>query len=241
MKRILFCSLLAAASLNATPIVLADGEINEFSSLDGQQSTRIWDLGSGVMMTVQAFSLIGSTFTSATTTQFGSNAPGELAAVGTLGLGMCGSTEVCWFNQWQIDNTDPGGRDFLLFTFSSPVNLGGLVIRQTTINNTDSDAGYATGTGNTLAALLSGLTTSAGPNMNVGDSRTVQINANNVTQLLFGTLGTDRDDFFKAYSLDVTLAELPPPPVSDAPEPATFALLGGALSLLGLMRRRFVS
>lgn len=236
MKRFFLSLALASATLSAATIGLADGELNEATSRDGQQSTRVWDLGSGVTMTVQAFSLFGSTFTPGMTTQFGSNAFGEIAGVANIGLGVCGSTESCSFNQWQIDNTTPGGRDFLLFTFSGPVSIGNLVIRQTTIA-ADSDVVFATGNGLTMNQLLGIVATNLGPVLNPGQSRSVSIGATGVTQLLFGTAGTDMDDFFKAFSIEVT-AEIPPPPQTSVPEPGSMALLGGGLIGLGVLGRR---
>jgi hypothetical protein len=237
VKKLILCALLAGASIQAAPIVLADGELNENVTLDGSQASRTWDVGSGITMTVQAFSLFGSTFNAANTTQFGSNLGSEAANTANLGLGVCGTTELCFFNEWQVDNTTPGGRDFVLFSFSAPVDIGSVVIRQTTIT-ADSDAGYASGNGQTLNQLLLSLVANSGPALNPGQSRSVNVGAANVTQLLFGTLGTDLDDFFKLYSIDVTASVIPPPPVSEAPEPASMAMLGAGLLGLGLVARR---
>jgi hypothetical protein len=252
MKRVLILTLLAGMSAFATQ--LTDGELNEISTGDGATATaRQWNLGGGLIMTVQgvSFSALGTgAFTAANTTQFGVN---------SIGLGVCGVTpgavEDCSFNQWQLDNASPGGRDFVLFTFSSPVDLINFTVRQTGLQQwfggatgADSDWTYATSASVLGIAQLGSLAlTNVADDFlapNTFDTRTIA-GANNIQTLLIGVgpssdmcaIFTSQCDFFKLYDINVRPSETPGGQ-SDVPEPTSMALLGSGLVGLGLVARR---
>ncbi|MEP7352628.1 MAG: PEP-CTERM sorting domain-containing protein [Acidobacteriota bacterium] len=249
MKRTILFSLftiLACGSMQATTFNFGYGENGDASNTSNGviangtngATARTWTIG-GITVNVQAFTLLntpaGSMFSAADTTQFGV----AQSANNNLGIGVCNSLELaatggCGFNEWQIDDKAPGGADFLLFTFSQAVNIGNLVIHQTTVQ-ADSDAAYfASNAVYTTPSTAWGLTTDAGGLLNPGQSRTLLGGPGivGIRTFLFGAKdsGDGLADYFKLVSLDVT--------ASSTPEPGTMAMLGSGLVALGIYSRR---
>ncbi len=230
MKKVLLLTMCAALSSFGTSLMTGD---NQTSGLTN--NTRVWDLGGGLTMSVKGFEYLGTpaVFADAGTTHFGET---------NRGLGVCGPAESCSFNQWQIDNADPGGRDFVLFTFNKPVDFIDVTMAQTTIT-ADSDWAWAKSNLQlTTAAQLNGLTlTTVLENpMNAGQSHTRSIaGAVGVQSILIGVGPLDASctasaiancDLFKLTSINVKL--------SATPEPGSMALLGAGLLGLGIVERR---
>jgi hypothetical protein len=240
MKRYFLLSLLACCSLHASSINFGYGENGDTSNTSNGQvangSARSWTIpgANGFTVTVQAFTLTGSGFTAANTTQFNT----AQSAANNLGLGVCNSSEqgsTCGFNEWQVDDKAPGGSDFLLFTFSKAVNIANLVIQQTTTAN-DSDAAYfASNSLFTTPSTAWVLTSDPGGTLQPGQSRTL-IGPPGITggiqTFLLGAKdsGDGVADYFKLVSLDVT--------PSAVPEPGSMALVGAGLIGLGMIARR---
>jgi len=233
MKKVLFLTM--CATLSAFGTSLMDGESNEASTGDGSTSVaRMWNLGGGLSMSVRGFELINGSFVTANTTQFG---------VGNIGLGVCGSSEDCNFNQWQIDNAPPGGQDFVLFTFSSKVDLVNFTVKQTT-QSFDSDWAWATSENQLTNHTGMSITNVNGPVLNAGqsDSRTIG-SATGIQSLLVGvgpmndgcsSYHTERCDYFKLADIEVSTSVT----TSSTPEPGSMALLGAGLLGLGAWGHR---
>jgi hypothetical protein len=228
MKKVLLLTMCAALSSFGTSLMTGDDQ--------GSGSTgnaRVWNLGGGLTMTVRGFELLGdpAAFAAANTTHFG---------VTNRGLGVCGPAETCDFNQWQIDNVSPGGRDFVLFTFSSPVNLTSFTMAQTTIT-ADSDWAWAISNAQlTTAAQLNGLTlhTVFEDSMSAGDTHVRPIgDAKGVQSILIGVGPTDSSCNATSLS-NCDLFKLTDITVVRAPEPGSMALLGGGLLGLATLTRR---
>jgi hypothetical protein len=167
-----------------------------------------------------------------------SAAPGQWS----VGMGVCNATEGfnCGSPNHQVDNNN--GFDFVLFQFSSPVNLASIVVDP--YGTFDRDVTYWTGSatsglnlaGKTLASLTSGPLNWSGPtnvlNTVGSGGLSVALTGNSVNSLLFGATtlnGYTGDDYFKITGLTVNPAQVP--------EPGTYAMLGAGLTLLGLARR----
>lgn len=233
MKKVLLLTMCAALSAFGTSLM--DGESNEAMTGDGSTSVaRIWNLGGGLTMTARGFELISGSFVAANTTQFGAS---------NIGLGICGSSESCDFNQWQIDNAPPGGQDFVLFTFNKPVDLVNFTVKQTT-ERYDSDWAWAVSTSLLTNPTGMTITNVNGPKLDAGESdvRTIA-SATGIQSLLIGvgpmndgcsSSRKDKCDYFKLIGIDVTT----PVTSTATPEPGSMALLGGGLLGLGIWSRR---
>ena len=129
----------------------------------------------GITMTASAFSLTSGTFEAA-----------QQAFYSGIGTGICNATEgtgECGFANHHIDNASPGGVDFFLMKFSSPVDPLTVTIQSWTGSDRDvtywvgsvADVGAFTLSGLTTATLPAGLTRFDSDTTNSDNPRTVVI------------------------------------------------------------------
>jgi hypothetical protein len=250
MRSILILAMVTGVAALGTS--LSDGQSNQGATGNGSTSTaRQWDLGGGLTMTVSGYSDINGVFSNANTTQFG---------VSNSGLGVCGVTpgavEDCTFNQWQVDNATPGGQDFVLFTFNSPVNLVNFTVGQSGLAQwfgpaVGADSNWSWATSSQVASLadLAGLTLHNvdGPFLNPGasDTRTIA-GAVSIRSLLIGVgpaseacgVNINNCDYFKLTDLSVSPTTMVTTELVPNPEPGSLGLLGIGLTAVGLVLRR---
>jgi hypothetical protein len=160
------------------------------------------------------------------------------------GLGVCGTLEGtgCSNPQHQVDNTD-GGYEFVLFKFSTPVDLSSVTLLD--YQGVDMDMSYWSGNtappNNLTNVTDSQFLSNFGPqgndncatNCGSGDTITDTLAGNNVTYLLIAAAynSGNNNDTFKIQNLSVNS-------LTATPEPATFGLIGFALAGIGLIARK---
>jgi len=168
------------------------------------------------------------------------------------GLGVCGTNEGtgCSNPLHQVDNTD-NGYEFVLFKFSTPVDLSSVTLLD--YQGVDMDMSYWTSTVAPTFTTLGVLTNTAdftggqtndlcNTNCSSGDTITDSLTTNGgtsttgVSYLLIGAYNASGDnDTFKIQQLIVSGTQTTQ---SSTPEPATFGMLGLALASLGLIARK---
>ncbi|HEY3825026.1 MAG TPA: PEP-CTERM sorting domain-containing protein [Bryobacteraceae bacterium] len=182
-----------------------------------------------------------STKTISTSTAMYTGAADEYSG---YGLGVCGQKEGtgCQDPQHQVDNSD-GGYEFVLFKFSTPVDLSSVTLLD--YSGTDMDMSYWSGntapptnlTNVTDSQFLTNFGSQANDtctsNCSSGDTITDNLSGNNVTYLLIAAAYNtgNNNDTFKIESLSVGS-------LTATPEPATFGLIGFALAGIGLIARK---
>ena len=191
----------------------------------------------GIMVTVTAWGLTGSSGTTFQTAAVARTASG---------LGSCnrGEGASCTGNSQRVD--DNSQLEFLLFQFSAPVDLKQIVLHPGG-TSFDRDVSYWVGN---LSASLNGLGLSGLAGLGFGSRQdvlnsagsaalTLSLTGSDVTSLLFGARAalspsTAEDDRFYIRSLTDDL----PTPVA---EPGTLIVLGAALLAMGLGIRQRAS
>jgi hypothetical protein len=219
----------------------------------------------GVTVTATAYATVSNSNTSINTTTGAS----ELGQYGGDGLGVCSvgdsgysssnPTAGCNDPAHQVDNS--GDYEFILFTFSTAVNLNTITLANFGTTGADQgtidmDMSYWVNSGTPTSLTSLGAPTgndfcgdSSEPgNQNCpahyydttgGTSLTDGLTGSNVTSLLVaayvGSTSSPADsnpDYFKVQDLNINKSGSP------TPEPATFGMFGLALAGLGLIARK---
>ena len=240
--------------------ILFAGIISFFGSLQLSASTSynfdftgtnaLSTLGGGLSFTVNGLTVTAKAFDTANTTGGTTLSTGYVGEYQGNGLGLCTVTESNGPGcnsapEHQVDNH--GQYEFLLLTFSAPVNLGSVVLKNfgtcTGCGAVDMDMSYWT-TPTTFA--LGSVPTSGQQNVLCGGASQPACNASGLTDSLNGTNVralliaaaynpniTNADstpDFFKVSSLTVM-----------TPEPASLFLIGSGLLATAIVGRRRIN
>jgi len=215
--------------------------------------------GSAVTGNVTTYALSNDGGTNTGSTNKNSGATGSLgtlvaATLGQytgLGLGVCNNNEGgagCGSPQHQVDNNN-GADDFVLFVFSTPVNISSISLVQYandlgsggSNDASNVDMNFTYWTGSSLSSLL-GTSPADGTNVTVSNCTSQgvicseAIAPQDVSYLLVAaSYDTNQtDDFFKISGIDANKIA--------TPEPASFGMIGLALLGLGFAgRRKFLS
>lgn len=239
MLRNLLLSGVFSAAAWAAPITFTFGGSGVMADGASLASTI-----SGLTVTVTAWSTTGNGGGAGGTLQ-----TARIGRYGTNGIGICNDNEgTCPSNEHTVDNN--GASDFMLFVFSTPVDLQSLGITSwgdTDITYFTGVSGFAGPLGYTVANIDdlagNGWTRRSDIVNAPALPSTISLTGTNVTALLLGartpdvvcsqTSPTCNVDRFKIRTLTVEV----PPGEEEVPEPATMFLTGGGLIAAALIRR----
>ena len=243
MLSLLRNSILAVAVVVSCTGVAAASDVFNFAGQPGTSGNSAF--GDTLTSTVAGLTVTESAWYVANTSSTTKFRTAALDLYNGYGLTVCSQPEGqgCGSPYHQVDNSN--GVEFVLFQFSSPVNLSSVSLYvYAAIGNNGSDADmtyYTATTGLTTNTTLGSL--GAGTNVNqncagnngtacTGQILTDALTGTNVSYLLVGASVPNTDgvtDAFKINSLTVT-----------TPEPATLGTIALAMVLMGLAawRRR---